>query len=268
MTLGQLLERYRDTVTPLKRSRKNETLLIERMRRLPFAGEPITSLSAQTFSEYRDLRLKSAKASTLNRELTLISHLYNIAKTEWGIPIDSPLVGVRRPKADHPRNRRLEKGEWEILGAAVDVCRNKQVRPIMEFAVETAMRRGEILAIEWADLNREKRTLHVPLTKNGHPRTIPLTRRALALLERQEVAGLARPFPLTTNSFRLAWKRAMKRSKLKNLRFHDLRHEAVTRFFEMGLSVPEVALISGHKDFRMLARYTHLRAEDVAAKLR
>jgi integrase len=129
------------------------------------------------------------------------------------------------------------------------------------------MRRGEILAIQWSHLNQEQRTLTIPTTKTGQPRTIPLSARALAILANQRLAKTERPFPLTVNAFAMAWKRLLKQSKLVNLHFHDLRHEAVSRFFEIGLAVPEVALISGHKDYRMLARYTHLRAEDVAAKL-
>ncbi len=89
----------------------------------------------------------------------------------------------------------------------------------------------------------------------------------MTILEEQRHMNLIRPFPLTMESFKLAWKRLIKRSGITDLHFHDLRHEAITRFFEMGLSVPEVALISGHKDYRMLARYTHLRPEDVASKL-
>jgi integrase len=74
-------------------------------------------------------------------------------------------------------------------------------------------------------------------------------------------------FPVTDVAVRQAWDRLVKRAGITNLHFHDLRHEAISRFFEMGLSVPEVALISGHKDPRMLFRYTHLRAEDVVRKL-
>jgi len=75
------------------------------------------------------------------------------------------------------------------------------------------------------------------------------------------------PFPVNANAFRLAWERLRKRADLCDLRFHDLRHEAISRFFEMGLSIPEVAVISGHKDARMLFRYTHLRAEDLVKKI-
>ena len=102
----------------------------------------------------------------------------------------------------------------------------------------------------------------IPQTKNGHPRTIPLTKRALYILNNTEL-----PFPYTANALKLAWNRLKKKGNIEDLHFHDLRHEAISRFFEKGLSIPEVALISGHKDVRMLFRYTHLKAEDILRKL-
>ncbi len=129
------------------------------------------------------------------------------------------------------------------------------------------MRRGEIVSAQWADVDLENRTLHIPITKNGHARTIPLTPAAVIILNtlpRQSECI----FPMSGNAVRLAWERLKRREGITDLRFHDLRHEAVSRFFEMGLTVPEVALISGHRDARMLFRYTHLRAEDVGKKLR
>ena len=104
------------------------------------------------------------------------------------------------------------------------------------------------------------------MTKNGSPRTIPLSAKALEILKATPRTN-ERVFPVTGNSIRLAWERLKRRVGIENLRFHDLRHEAISRFFERGLSVPEVALISGHNDLRMLHRYTHLRADDIAKKL-
>jgi integrase len=106
------------------------------------------------------------------------------------------------------------------------------------------------------------------LTKNGTSREVPLPKKAVKVLRNQRSRqGTPTPFPVNANAFRLAWERLRKRADLCDLRFHDLRHEAISRFFEMGLSVPEVAVISGHKDARMLFRYTHLRAENIIAKL-
>src|SRR4029077_20688528 len=135
---------------------------------------------------------------------------------------------------------------------------------------ETAMRRGEILNMRWRDVSVEKRTLLIPVTKNGHARTIPLSGGALAIfrtLNDGRTSGSERILLITENAAKMAWKRLVRRAGLVDPRFHDVSPMAISRFFERGLNLPEVALISGHRDPRMLFRYTHPRPEDIAAKL-
>jgi integrase len=272
MTLAALVERYRDSVVPAKRGRSIETIILNAFLRTPLAKLNLSEVTAQRVAEYRDERLQSVRPATINRELGILRHALGLAHREWGVTIRSnPFAEVRRPRNDHPRERRLLPGELERLREASKACRNKEIPLIIELAVETAMRRGEILSIRWANVDLVRRTLHLPVTKNGHPRTIPLTARAVATLSdlrslRGGVTGecLTLVSPL---ALRLSWVRITKRAGIEGLRFHDLRHEAVSRFFEIGLSTPEVALISGHRDARMLMRYTHLRPEDVAKKL-
>ena len=129
------------------------------------------------------------------------------------------------------------------------------------------MRRGEILGLRWADVDMGKRTLHLPITKNGESRTVPLSIRARQVLEGLPRDITEKVFPISGTALRGLWNRACKRAEIEDLNFHDLRHEATSRFFEKGLNVIEVASITGHKDPRMLQRYTHLRAEDLAKKL-
>ena len=183
---------------------------------------------------------------------------------------NNAFADVTRPKNAAPRERRLNGHERDRLQAACAQCRNPFVRYLVELAVETAMRRGELLNARWTHVSFETRTMRIPVTKNGHARTIPLSSGALATLRTLSdgrAPGDERILPITQDAAKMAWKRLAKRAGLKDLRFHDLRHEAISRFFERGLSVPEVALISGHRDPRMLFRYTHPRAEDIAAKL-
>ena len=121
----------------------------------------------------------------------------------------------------------------------------------------------------WTNVNAKTRTAYLPHTKNGESRTVPLSPDALNILSRQErIDGEDRVFPTSANAVKLAWERLKRRVGIEDLRFHDLRHEAISRFFEYGLNVPEVSAISGHKDPRMLMRYTHLKAETIAEKLR
>lgn len=129
------------------------------------------------------------------------------------------------------------------------------------------MRRSELVNIRAEHIDYGQRTLHIPHTKNGYARTIPLSNRAITILGSLAPDEDGRLFPMTTNAVRLSWEDLRRRAKVSNVRFHDLRHEAVSRLFERGLSLPEVALISGHRDFRMLYRYTHLQPQQVAHKL-
>lgn len=106
------------------------------------------------------------------------------------------------------------------------------------------MRRGELLSVHWQDVDFKRKTLHIRQTKNGHSRTIPLTPRAVAPLK--GMAGeTGKVIPWSANALRLAWERLRVRAGINDLRFHDLRHEAISRFFELGLTVPEVASIRG-----------------------
>jgi integrase len=190
-----------------------------------------------------------------------------MAMFEWDLLLDrNPVDLVKLPSAPKPRERRLEKGELEQIIKAAEQTQNPHILPIILFAIETGMRRSEILGLEWKHIHLEKRIAHLPLTKNGSSRDVPLTGKAQSILERQRQLNTPSPFPVTPNALRMAWDRLIRRTHITNLRFHDLRHEAISRFFEMGLSMPEVALISGHKDPRMLFRYTHLDPERLLAK--
>ena len=130
------------------------------------------------------------------------------------------------------------------------------------------MRRGEILGLRWEHVDLDRRIAFLPLTKNGSSGEVPLSTKAAQVLARQrQPADKISPFPVTPNSFRLAWERLRSRAGLSGLRFHDLRHEATSRFFELGLNIPEVAVISGHQDHSMLFQYTHLKAEEMVDRL-
>jgi integrase len=177
------------------------------------------------------------------------------------------LEDLRKPRLPPGRDRRLREGEFEqIRNAAVD-GNTPYVWPVIEFAIETAMRKSEILGLEWQYIHWDERIAHLPETKNGLSRDVPLTGRALHILRTQRADRLESPFPYSVPALRHAWNAVILKAGVKGLHFHDLRHEAISRFFEVGLSVPEVAKISGHKDFRMLSRYTHMNAAKVASTL-
>jgi len=257
-------------VSPTKKGHWYYKVIIDAFLRNDLAKMRLSEVSPSHFATYRDERLTTVKASTINRQLGLIQNIFEVAKTEWGIPlIENPLKGLKKPAADRPRERRFSGDELEQLLEALRRSRNPILGAVVRFAIATGMRRGELLNARWKVLNWQLGTLYIPVTKNGEPRTIPLSFEARKILVELAIAWLGqdRIFPTTAEAVKLAWKRLTKRAKIANLHFHDLRHEAISRFFERGLTIPEVALISGHKDPRMLFRYTHLKAEDVARKL-
>jgi integrase len=144
------------------------------------------------------------------------------------------------------------------------------MKPLIILAIETAMRRGEMLDLQWQHVDLFACVAHLPLTKNGDTRDIPLSRRAVATLQELKAdkdRNAQLVFPVTGNSIRLAFEHLRVRAGLDDFHFHDLRHEAVSRLFEKGLNIAEVSAISGHKELKMLQRYTHLRAEDLVSRL-
>ena len=268
ITLGELLERYSCEVTPTKRGAATELRRLHRLIRDPVSNLKVSQLTSQAVAAFRDRRLLDGRR-TCHYDLILIRHCLKIAINEWGLVLSSnPVDRVKMPSPAPARSRRLEDGEFERLEEAAKQTKNPYIWPVIIFAIETGMRRGEILGLKWEHVDLDRRIAYLPLTKNGSSREVPLSTKAAQVLARQQQRNnTPSPFPVTPNGFRLAWERLRSRAGLSDLRFHDLRHEAISRFFELGLNIPEVAVISGHKDPRMLSRYTHLKAEHLIQKL-
>ncbi len=267
ISLGELVRRYRDEVVIAKRGGAVETIVLNAFLRDPLCSKKLSVVSAADFATYRDKRLTKVAPKTLARQLAPLSNMFNIARREWGLPLgENPLSNLRIRAKDNRRDRRLRHGELDMLHAANKQTRNPLILPIVLFALETAMRRGEILAMTWSEVDLEKRSVVIREPKNGHPRSIPLTMRARDILTTLGSHG-PKVFPITPVALRLAWDRLVARSGLVGLHFHDLRHEAISRLFERGLTVPEVCMISGHRDIRMLLRYAHGDLYQLTAKL-
>lgn len=264
-TVNEVLDRYSNEVLPTQKGGDREKSRIKTLS-CHLGKLYLADLKPFLLSEYRDIRLGEVSPSTVRKELGLLSRTLTATVKDWGIdlPNGNPVSQIRLPAPPAGRDRRLSKEEETTLLSALH--KTPTVRTIMLFALETAMRRGEILGMVWDHIDLKKRTLLIPKTKTDIPRTIPLSERAIELL----VAlpnNSAQVFQITPYSVTQAFRRACRRQGIDNLRFHDLRHEATTRLFEKGLNPVEVASITGHRDTRMLMRYTHLKAEDLALKL-
>ncbi len=207
-------------------------------------------------------------------ELTILSQLFEVSRKEWGINVHNPVRDIKLPTDNGARSRRLRDtqddsdGEETRLFDACRKCRNRYLLPIVRLAIETAMRQREIVAIRWEHVDLKRRTIFLAHTKNGSSRTVPLSTDAVAVLSALPYNVNGQVFPaVTTEAVKQAFIRATRRAGIEDFHFHDLHHEAATRLFERGLNIMEVATITGHKDLRMLRRYTHLKAEDLAKKL-
>lgn len=267
LPLSELLHRYEAEISARKRGADRESFKIRVLLRSSIASLPVAEVNGAMIAAYRDSRLAIVKPGTVRREMALLRHCLEIARREWGIPMPrNPFTEVKLPSPANSRERRLETGDIQVIWSALQNSKAWYLRPMIELAIETGMRRGELLALLWTDVDLRKRLTTLPITKNGKSRKVPLSSQAVKILNELPDTG-GRVFPITHGAFRQAWDRLMKRCGIDDLCFHDLRHEAISRFFELGLSVPEVALISGHRDYRMLFRYTHIRPEDLVKKL-
>ena len=270
LTVGDLLERYESEVITTHKGNRRE-IYKSRTLRKNFSKIRLCDLSPSDVRQYRDIRLKTISPATLRRELAVLSSAINHASNEWGIFVSTnPVTAISVPRTANARSRRLEADEQNRLLSAS----NGELRRMIIIALETGMRRGEILQIRRSHIDFTLQTLLIPLTKTDTPRTIPLSSRAVVSLREQiSISGNIAPireaslFSLLPDSLSQAFRRLCRRLDIQSLHFHDLRHEATSRLFEKGLNPVEVATITGHKDTRMLMRYTHLRAEDLVWRL-
>jgi integrase len=268
ITLGELVRRYRDSVSPRKKTGPTERIVLNAFLSRSICVRKLSELCTEDFAAYRDERLKRIKPTSLKRELVPIRHMFEVAKHEWGLPIrENPIDRLKLKAPNQSRERRLRPGEFKRLMEAAKFCRNGLIEPIIRVALASGMRRGEILAIKNTDIDFHKKVLLITETKNGFSRYIPLTKDALEIFKQRLDGSDDCIFPITPNAFRLAWEHVRVRASIDDLHFHDLRHEAISRFFEIGLTTPEVASISGHRDVRMLFRYAHAERQSVIRKL-
>ena len=266
-TLGEALERYLAEVTPLKKGAKQERVRIQAWMRDPLARRALASIRSMEIAAWRNERVAAGKApTTVRNALTIISQIFQVAGTEWGMQgLQNPVRGVRMPRSRPARERRLESGEEEKVLAGCDAAGQPVLRPIVIWALETAMRQGEILSLEARCIRGS--VAYLRDTKTTRSRSVPLSTRALRVLDERPVPLRGPLFPITQDSLEYFWRKALRIAGIAGLRFHDLRHEATSRLFERGLDSMEVMTITGHSSADMLKRYTHFRAADLAAKL-
>ena len=200
-------------------------------------------------------------------DLQLIRHALNVATAEWGVTLQSnPVDAIRMPPKPKPRERRLKPGEYELLLSHAVISQSWFMKPLITLGVETGMRLGEMLKLNWDDWDSEKQTLFLRDTKNGSNRLIPISNDANAVIQTLTKSH-QRILPTNYEAVKSAWRRLCLRAGIQQLRFHDLRHEAISRWFEQGLTISEVMKLSGHKTFMTAFNYSHADFDSTRKKI-
>lgn len=276
-TLGLLIDRYLEQVTPFKKGAAVEATRLRAIRRDPVCDIRLSDYRPLDMASYRDRRLAKVSGSTVNRELNLISHVFTIGRKEWGVSMENPVAHLRRPKHNRARSRRLNPGEeaalvYELRPRQRDThghylpggCRSPLMLPLVQLALATSMRLGELLGLRWENIHVDQKFVHLPDSKNGESRDVPLSRLARDILTGLPCSTLGRVFPLSTEAAKRAFVRATERAHLTDLHFHDLRHEAISRMAPLIRDSLTLSKVTGHKSTRMLGRYFHPRADYLA----
>ena len=236
--------------------------------------EQVDKLAVLTLRD--DLLKLGRSGETINHYFNTISKLFQMLEGDWDLPIPNPIKGIKRMPAQQGRTKRVNVKMEEQLLVSCQELSMPLLSYIIQFAIQTGMRRGELMGLQWADIDLPNRRAYLHTTKNGEPRQVPLTMHAVGILEalpRDESAV----FPISLNVLRNQFERVRDYAKvhwsgaganpIEGLRFHDLRHEALSRLSDAGLNVIELSHISGHRTLGMLKRYTHPSHEAIFMKL-
>lgn len=268
LTLGEVCHRYAREVSPLRKGERWEVLRLAAFEREAIGSIKLTDLKAADLAAWRDRRLHSVKPASVAREMNLMSSVLTQCRKEWGLIKDNPIADVRKPRKPAARTRTATQQEMDALAlsAGPDLS-NATARAFHAFlfACETAMRAGEITGLTWNRVYLEKRYLHIPMTKNGHPRDVPLSTEAVRLLEALPVGESV--FGLDGQSLDALWRKLRDRAAVSDLRFHDSRRMATVKLPKK-LEPLELAKVTGHCDLNMLLNvYYKTSASDIASKL-
>lgn len=284
-TFSDLAKRFREEFAPhhyRQREDQKEAWRFQLARLEEYFGSySLAAMDQKLVAAFRDYRMKppacckrkAVGESTVRKEIYMLSKVLGFAGSECGIslPRGNPVEKVRKPSDGKARDRRLTPTEWEALERECKKSRNPWLASALALSVETAMRQGELLNLAWKDIDKKRRLallLDPEKIKTEEPRAVPLTSRAMAVLEGIPISTTGKVFPVERLTLYHAFVAACKRAGISDYTWHDLRHEALSRLAERGdLSVLELAAISGHKTLQMLKRYTHLQAENLALKL-
>lgn len=230
----------------------------------------LQEITPQRLTHWRNQRLKKVKPSTVNRQITMYSTVYNYAIKELFIIDTNPFTKIVKPSNPRPRCVRIYPETQEMILNALEyideiTTTKHKVAIVFLMALHTAMRQGELLSLTWD--NVYPRHVHLPDTKNGTARDVPLSRQAISLLDKLPKRSKT-VFDINPQTFKTTWKRMLKSTQLAGkITFHDTRHEAISRMVSKGIPVEKVAKITGHKDIKTLINVYYNPTVDELADL-
>lgn len=267
ISLEEAVRRYLDEVAIHHKGAASERYRLGAMVKRLGGKKPLALTTSKDIASYKVERQKEVTSASVRRELNLLSSLFETAKNEWGMMVlNNPVTAVKRPSDSVARDRRLTSNEKEKLLSESQRTGSRQLHLAIVIALNTGMRQGEILKLKWDDIDYDRNQITVRDTKNGSNRVIVLS-TALRNELRNKQMNQGTLFTITASGLQQAFRKLTKLLQIDNLRFHDLRHEAISSFFEMGLSVPEVQLMSGHRTLDQLMRYSHARIDEIKRKV-
>ncbi|MBK1727302.1 tyrosine-type recombinase/integrase [Halorhodospira neutriphila] len=242
-TLTEAIERYAREVTPTKKGAPQEANRLRRWGQHRIGKTALANVRSADIAEIRDQRLKEASPATVRNDLAALSAVFEHARKEWRMEaLTNPVRALRRPAPSRQRDRRLEAGEEQALYAAAS---SPVQRAYLTLALETGMRRGEIIAMRWQYINLPRRIIHLPETKTDEARDVPLSTAAVRALQSLPRRIDGKVWPWSNEGASSMWRRWIVRAGIEDLRFHDLRHEATSRFIESGrFEITEVMAIT------------------------
>lgn len=271
-TMGDAFARYAVEVSPSKGGVRFELVRLASLQNEPLARVPMATLAATDIADWRDVRLKQVSSGTVLREMNLIRSVIEVSRRDWGWIRINPMRDVRKPPAPRSRKRRVTQDEINKIALACGLGDGLTAHTAMNrtglaflFAIETACRAGEIIGAVAADIHTTERYIHLPKTKNGEQRDVPLSRRALEILATLPTDAPT-AFALLPGTRDALFRRARSAAGLHDLHFHDARAEAIWRLSKK-LDVLELARVIGHRDVKSLLLYYNVSASDLATRL-
>ena len=269
ISLLEAAQHYHAETVVQKKGGRQEAERIRMLERYEWARKTLHEITAEDLKAYRNQRLAEGRSgSTVRLMLSMVSAVYEHAREEWGYKGSNPVRAIKLPKPAAARHRRLDTDEEKKLFAALAQCRNPFVLKAAILAIETGMRRSELLSLRWGDIDMKRATVHLVDTKNGHPRWVPLTNTAHEILKGLSGTKGELVLPISASLLSQAWGHALRRASIKDLRWHDLRHEALSRWaHRLNGDVFKLASISGHRTLQMAQRYTHPSKAELISSL-